>query len=63
MMLSVLAAVLLFGCAGQAKTKTTYDNSAESGEEASERGGSAEHEMPESPKVKADDMERAGTAE
>jgi hypothetical protein len=57
MKLSVLAAVLLFGCAGQAKTNTTYDSSAESGEEASQRGGAAEHKMPESPKMKADDME------
>lgn len=54
--LFTLGVLLLFGCAGQTKTDTTYDAKAESGENASEH--SAEHKMPESPKMKADDLNR-----
>jgi hypothetical protein len=53
--LFVLSVVLLLGCAGQTKPHTTYDEKAEPSEVP------AEYEMPEPPKVKADDLERSRT--
>jgi hypothetical protein len=54
----LLGTSMLLGCAGQTKTNTAYDEKVESAEGASEHSASAEHKMPESPKVKADDKER-----
>lgn len=51
----VIAAVALSACGGQAKTNTAHDPAnveAEPGHSVP-----AEHRMPESPKVRADDME------
>jgi hypothetical protein len=59
----VLGVLLLFGCAGQTKTNTTYDEKAESSDVAAEHEVAAEYEMPEPPKVKADDLERSRTTE
>jgi len=54
----LLGASMLWGCAGQTKTNTAHDEKVEAGEAATEHAVSAEHKMPESPKVKADDKER-----
>jgi hypothetical protein len=54
----LLGVSVLLGCGGQTKSSTAYDEKVESGETATEHSVSAEHEMPEPPKVKADDMER-----
>ncbi len=51
----ILGAFLLAGCAGQAKTSTTYDETT-----GSEHTVPAEKKMPESPKMKADDMGGGG---
>ena len=54
----LLGTSMLLGCAGQTKTNTAHDEKVEAGEAATEHAVSAEHKMPESPKVKADDKER-----
>jgi hypothetical protein len=50
-----ILALVLGGCGGQAKTNTAQD--AANTEAEPGHSVSAEHEMPESPKVRADDME------
>ena len=58
MMQAVLLGVsVLLGCGGQTKTNTAYDESVESSEASTEHSVSAEHKMPEPPKVKADDRQ------
>ncbi len=54
----VLGALFVLGCAGQSKTNTAHDETAEHGKSASELEVPAEFDMPESPKTKADDMGR-----
>jgi hypothetical protein len=54
----VLGALFVLGCAGQSKTNTAHDETAEHDESASEPEAPAEFKMPESPKTKADDMGR-----
>ena len=54
----LLGALFVLGCAGQSKTNTAHDETVEHGESASEPEVPAEFKMPESPKTKADDMER-----
>lgn len=56
----LVAGLSLFGCAGQAKTNTAHDAAAEAREAVPEQSVPAEYKIPEPPKVKADDMERAG---
>ena len=51
----VVTALILGGCGGQTKTNTAQD--AAKTEREPGHSVSAEHEMPESPKVRADDME------
>jgi hypothetical protein len=51
----LILALVLGGCGGQAKTNTAQD--AAKTEAAPAHSVSAEHEMPESPKVRADDAE------
>ena len=54
----LLGGFVLVGCAGPTKSNTANDEIVEHGESASGREAPAEYKMPESPKTKADDMER-----